>query len=178
MCDNYRTGQYLLTNSPKRASAGKSVGGASRCWSMPSSTSTNFSRIRSMFCKCDTRALMFSHRPVYVCTSPLTASTCKLWCTAAAMRSSRCLPVMHSLHCTIMCRCSLASRYDLMMLLFPVAWVPYATRVGGLGRRGCGVEVSHGTFLSSLEAYSRRAQRRADAAAAPYMATAPSAAPA
>ena len=38
-----RSQRHILTNSPKRASAGRSVGGASRCWSMPSNTSTNFS---------------------------------------------------------------------------------------------------------------------------------------
>jgi hypothetical protein len=62
------------------------------------------------------------------------------------------------------------------MLLFPVAWVPYATRVGGLGRRGCCCTLS---VLASSFCYvkpdSQKAQHRAGVVVVPYMATAPSA---
>jgi len=63
-----------------------------------------------------------------------------------------------------------------MMLLFPVACVPYATRVVGLGRRGCcGCLLVLASSFYHVQADSPRAQRRAGGVVILYMATVPSA---
>lgn len=95
--DEMRGGEERRTISPNLAKAESKVGGASRCRSMPSNTSTNvrfwsssdvFQLARSLLSS-TTNCDRFSQRP----TGPFHSTALA---TAPTDCSRRCLPVMHS----------------------------------------------------------------------------------
>lgn len=133
------------TNSPSLARAGRRVGCGSLWLSIPSNTKTNlritgtwsFSSLPSSMTNC----ARFSQRP----TVPVHPTA---FATAPTVCSSRCLPVMHSAHLTIVnCRISSAvlssecpfgavdagravnaSRKAFITEVLPVASRPYKTK--------------------------------------------------
>ena len=124
-----RTGRTI---SPRRARAWRSVGGASRCLSMPSKTSTNLAVCSSSRPRRTAKLLRFSQRPSMSLKAivPCFSTSCL---HASTVRSSRCLPVMHSLDLTMACGTSSACRTSVIARLFPVAFVPCTMIVGKLG---------------------------------------------
>lgn len=124
------------TISERRARAGRSIGGASRCRSMASNTSTNLhlgSRIGYLSILVSSTVSWATDSHLRGASSHFKAST-----TAPMMRSKRCRPVMH---CVELARaywkppaeasaptCSESwARRRSRMLDFPVASVPWTT---------------------------------------------------
>lgn len=138
--------RYKLTTSPSLASAGSSVGGASRCLSIPSSTSTNFSTLPSgvvVEAKAEARTSPSNTTSVLTCSHfPLpNRSHWSLRPSASRVAHrifvSRCRPVMHSAQRTMACGTSRAARTAWVMVDLQVAETPWTTTVDGLGTAGC-----------------------------------------
>ena len=90
-----------LTNSPKRASAGRSVGAGSRCRSIPSNTRMKRSLLSRRTWSWATKAARFSHLPsISKCVDP-SPRLLKVSRTAEMVCSRRCRVVMHSLELTM-----------------------------------------------------------------------------
>lgn len=130
--------ESCLTDSWKRASAESSVGGASRCLSMPSKIRMNFpsSELSSRRWRCTLSALRFSHRAyrlLSIFTSVCASTESR---HAASVFSRRCRPVMHSRLSTIANGTLRAEETARVMLDFPVLGSPCRMRFGGEGNCG------------------------------------------
>lgn len=145
-----------LTISPSRAIACSRVGGASLCRSIPSYTSMNFFKPSTMRCNWTTSALKFSHLPSMSLKGPAPAfSAASL--QASTVRSSKCLPVTHSLELIIAWSTAIPRTASWTLKVFPVALVPWTTIVDGVGMSGWipSVAVRDGTLLTHVDYLSK-----------------------
>lgn len=128
-----------LTISPSLASADSRVCGASRCLSIPSKTSTNFSaalpdRDAKHSLRRTASVLTCSHLPLpYFSHSSRFPNASNV---AHSIFVNRWRPVMHSVLRTMACGTSSEERTARTMVDLHVADIPCTTNVAGLGPRG------------------------------------------
>lgn len=117
-----------LTISAMRRSPGNSVGGASRSWSILSSTRKYFFACsRRSCCRCTVKTLTFSHLGYGVSCAP------RLVVTVVPMRSVSCRAVMHSCEAMSEKVLPLLWRSVRVMRVLPVASRPCTRKACGLG---------------------------------------------
>jgi hypothetical protein len=126
----------ILTISPSRAIAGKSVGGASLWRSMPSNTRTNFFRPSSRRCSCTNSTETLSHLPFTALEISTSSVSSNASLQAITVRSRRCRAVIHSRHRIIACGVKTDWRTFEIVRVLAVPSRPCRTRVGGLGTSG------------------------------------------
>lgn len=118
--------------SPSLANAASNVPGASRCLSIPSSTSTNFPVEDASISPSNTAsALTCSHRPF----PNFSHSSCRPSASNVVhtIFVRRCRPVMHSVLRTMACGTFRVERTARMIVDLQVADIPWRTSVDGLG---------------------------------------------
>ena len=124
-----------LTTSPSLATADNRVCGASRCLSIPSRTSTNFSL---PFPVAEPRHSASSTAKVLTCSQRpfpnFSHSSCRLSASRVDQRIfvSRCRPVIHSVLRTTACGTWRVERTARTMVDLQVADIPCTTNVDGL----------------------------------------------
>ena len=125
-----------LTTSPSLATADNSVCGASRCLSIPSKTSTNFSlpfpvAVLKHSASSTARVLTCSHLPF----PNFSHSSCRPRASSVAQSTfvNRCRPVIHSVLRTMACGDWRVERTARTMVDLQVSDTPWTTNVDGLG---------------------------------------------